>query len=69
MDRKTLNVLFVNDDDLECDCSKITLADLNISHVGFKLSDIDKFDMIYYRGKKGEKILKSQYTKTGIILT
>jgi len=69
MDRKLISTLFVGDDDLECDCKKdgFNIDDLNISAIGFRLSDIENFDMIIYKGKHGEKILRSKYTKLGII--
>lgn len=68
MDRRVMNSLFIGDDELDCDCDKVTLDDLNISHIGFSISVLDKFDFIMYEGKKGTKILKSVYTKTGKVV-
>lgn len=67
MDRRVIKTLIVNDDDLNCDCSSKTIEDISILNVGFSVSVLDSFDMIIYSGSKGAKILKSTYTKTGII--
>lgn len=63
MDRKLLNTLIVNDDDLECRKKEerekeITLDDIKLSSVGFKAADLEKFDIIVYKGKLGKKALK-----------
>ena len=68
MDRRVMNSLIIGDDELDCDCDKVTIDDLNISHIGFAISVLDKFDFIMYEGKKGTKILKSVYTKTGKVV-
>ena len=67
MDRKLIKTLILNDDDLECDCKDLNINDLNLASVGFRFSDIENFDMIVYKGKRGEKILRSKYTGLGII--
>lgn len=67
MDRKLIKTLILNDDDLECDCKDLNINDLTIASIGFRLSDVDGFDMIIYKGKRGEKILRSKYTGLGII--
>ena len=67
MDRRLIKTLIVNDDDMNCDCSTKTIEDITILNVGFSVSVLDSFDMIIYDGTKGTKILKSVYTKTGII--
>lgn len=67
MERKLVNTLFVNDDDLECDCKDVTLENLTIANVGFRLPDIEKFDMVIYKGKRGQKVLRSNCTNLGII--
>ena len=66
MDRR-IKTLLVNDGDLNCDCKDKTIEDITIANVGFSVSIIDSFDLIIYEGSKGTKILKSKYTKTGII--
>ena len=60
MDRKLLNTLIVNDNDLECrkEEKEITLNDIKLSSVGFKAADLEKFDIIVYKGKLGKKALK-----------
>lgn len=67
MDRKLIKTLILNDDDLECDCKDLNINDLTIASIGFRLSDVEGFDMIIYKGKRGEKILRSKYTGLGII--
>ena len=59
--------LIIGDAELNCDCEKLGLGDLNIGHVGFSMAVLDQFDLILYDGKKGTKILKSKYTKTVIV--
>lgn len=60
MTRKDVKVLIVDDQDLDCKKKKeeITLEDIGISNVGFLLSDLDKYDIIVYKGKLGKKILR-----------
>lgn len=60
MDRKLLNTLIVNDNDLECrkEEKEIILDDIKLSSVGFKAADLEKFDIIVYKGKLGKKALK-----------
>lgn len=60
MDRKLLNTLIINDNDLECrkEEKEITLDDIKLSSIGFKAADLEKFDIIVYKGKLGKKALK-----------
>ena len=62
MERKNLSTLIVNDDDLECRKNKeeksISLDDIKLSSVGFLMKDMEKFDLIVYKGKLGKKVLK-----------
>lgn len=62
MERRTLSTLIVNDDDLECRKGKekkeIKLEDIKLSSVGFVISDLEKFDLIIYKGKLGKKVLR-----------
>ena len=67
MERLILNTLIVNDDDLDCDCKETTLENMTIANVGFRLPDIERFDMVIYKGKRGQKILRSRYTSLGKI--
>lgn len=67
MDRRVINTLFVNDDDL--DCKKILeLKDMNLASLGFVFGDLTKYDMIVYIGKLGVKVLKSKYFKPGEVI-
>lgn len=67
MDRKIISTLIVNDNDLDCNCDSVTIENMEITNLGFILSDLDKFDLIIYEGKRGSKILRSKFTKNGII--
>lgn len=61
MDRRLMNTLIVDDNDLECDCKDLTLDNLTVKSLGFIPSDLDKFDLIIYTGKRGTKIIRSKY--------
>ena len=52
MDRRVVNMLIVNDDDLNCDCSSKTINDITIVNVGFSVGVLDKFEMVVYKGSK-----------------
>lgn len=67
MDRRMINTLFLDDEDMNCNCSQKSLEDISIIDVGFGISVLNSFSLIIYRGSKGTKILKSEYTKTGVI--
>lgn len=62
MKRKNLNTLVVNDDDLECRYGKenksIEIKDIKLTSLGFILPDLDKYDLIIYNGRLGQKILR-----------
>ena len=62
MERRMLSTLIVNDDDLECRKGKekkeIKLEDIKLSSVGFVMSDLDKFNLIVYKGRLGKKVLR-----------
>ena len=62
MERRTLSTVIVNDNDLECRKGKekkeIKLEDIKLSSVGFVMSDLEKFDLIVYKGKLGKKVLR-----------
>ena len=58
MNRKTLNTLIVDDYDLDCKKTEPTLEDIELSSLGFVLPDLEKFDLIVYKGKLGKKVLK-----------
>ncbi len=67
MDRRVIKTLFLNDDDMNCNCSQKTIEDITIVDVGLGISILNNFELIIYSGSKGTKILKSEYTKTGVI--
>lgn len=67
MDRKSIKMLIVDDEDLNCEDKKITLTDLNLLNLSFNPEDLKPFDLIVYKGKKGTKILRSRYFKSGKI--
>ena len=61
MTRLQMNTLLVNDNDLECDCKDLKLENMTVSNLSFISSDLDKFDLIIYNGKRGTKILRSKH--------
>ena len=63
MIRKQMNTLLVDDNDLECDCKDLKLENMTLQSLSFISSDLDKFDLIVYSGKRGTKILRSKYFK------
>lgn len=67
MERKSVKLLLVNDEDLNCEDKKVTLTDLKLENLTFKAEDIINFNLIVYKGKKGTKILKSDFFRTGKI--
>ena len=56
------NTLVVNDDDFECTKrgEERTLEDIVISKLSFSLFDLEKFDLIIYKGKLGIKLLRTR---------
>ena len=60
-------MLLVDDEDLNCEDKNITLTDLNLLNLSFNSEDLKPFDLIVYKGKKGTKILRSRYFKSGKI--
>lgn len=61
------STLILSDTELSCNCKELTIDDLNITHVGLNMNILDKFDLVIYSGSKGDKVLKSKFTKTGTI--
>ena len=53
-----MNTLIVDDNDLNCKCEGLTLDEINLGKVGFVNVDLNKFDLIIYKGSRGKKILK-----------
>lgn len=60
MVKKNIEYLQVSDNDLECNCIKSgEIEKLTIDSLGFTPVDLERFDLIVYKGKLGTKILKS----------
>ncbi len=58
MERKMMNTLIVGDNDLNCKCEGLTLDEINVGKLGFVNADLEKFDLIIYKGSRGKKIIK-----------
>ena len=58
MERISVLTLLVDDNDLECRKKEPTLADIKVEVLGFIASDLDKYDMIVYKGRLGTKTLR-----------
>lgn len=68
MERRVVNTLIVDDNDLDCNCEKVTLDNMTILNLGFISKDIEKFDLIVYVGKRGTKVLRSRFCNIGKIV-
>ena len=64
---KGLNLLVLSDEDMNCSTKSGTLEKMSISDIGLSMFAIQDYEMVIYEGAKGSKILKSSYTKKGII--
>lgn len=63
-----MKTLIVNDSDLNCDCEKVNIDNLTVLNLNFIWKDIEDFELIIYKGKRGTKILRSKYFETGKII-
>ncbi len=68
MDRRQIKLLVVDDEYLKCEDKKVTLTDLKLTSLDFLPKDLAEYELIVYKGKKGTKILKSNYFKIGKII-
>lgn len=68
MERRMMKTLIVNDSDLNCDCEKVNIDNLTVLNLNFIWKDIEDFELIIYKGKRGTKILRSKYFETGKII-
>lgn len=59
MTTKTVKILVVNDDDLDCTKEERTLEDITIDKVGFSVSSLSSFQIVIYKGKLGKKVLRA----------
>lgn len=62
MKRLTMNTLVINDEDLECKKKEDerTLDDITISKTNFSMFNLEKYDLIVYKGSLGIKILRAR---------
>ena len=58
MKRLSLTTLLVDDNDLDCKKKEPTLVDIRLEALGFVMSDLDKYDLIVYKGRLGTKTLR-----------
>ncbi len=58
MKRLSISALLVNDNDLDCKEKEPNLEDIKIDALGFISSDLDKYDLIVYKGRLGVKTLR-----------
>lgn len=63
-----IKTLIVGDSDLECDCEKVTIENMTILNLGFIWKDIEDYELIIYKGKRGTKILRSRYFGIGKLI-
>lgn len=68
MKKYNLKLLILNDDDMNCDSKNTDINKLKLEDIGLSMFAIQQYDLVIYEGVKGSKILKSKYTKKGIIL-
>lgn len=68
MERRMIKTLIVNDSDLSCDCEKVSLDNMTILNLNFVWKDIEDYELIIYKGKRGTKILRSKYFEQGKII-
>ena len=58
MKRLSLTTLLVDDNDLDCKKKAPPLADIRLEALAFVMSDLDKYDLIVYKGRLGTKTLR-----------
>lgn len=63
-----LKLLILNDADMNCDTKTADINKLGLEDIGLSMFAIQGYDMVIYEGTKGSKILKSKYTKKGVII-
>ena len=66
--KKQIALLVLDDNDMNCDSKEIELEKLDLNNAGLSMLVLQNYDLVVYQGSKGSKILKSKYTKKGIIL-
>ena len=68
MKKHELKLLILNDADMNCDTKTADINKLRLEDIGLSMFAIQGYDMVIYEGVKGSKILKSKYTKKGVII-
>lgn len=68
MKKYNLKLLVLNDEDMNCDSKNTDINKINLENIGLSMFAIQEYDLVIYEGVKGSKILKSKYTKKGVIL-
>lgn len=68
MNKKQITLLVLDDNDMNCDSKDLELEKLDLNNAGLSMLVLQNYDLVVYQGSKGSKILKSKYTKKGIIL-
>lgn len=63
-----LKLLILDDADMNCDTKTADINKMGIEDIGLSMFAIQNYDLVIYEGVKGSKILKSKYTKKGVIL-
>ena len=53
---------------MNCDTKTADINKLRLEDIGLSMFAIQGYDMVIYEGTKGSKILKSKYTKKGVII-
>ena len=53
---------------MNCDTKTADINKMGIEDIGLSMFAIQNYDLVIYEGVKGSKILKSKYTKKGVIL-
>ena len=53
---------------MNCDTKTADINKLGLEDIGLSMFSIQGYDMVIYEGVKGSKILKSKYTKKGVII-
>ena len=61
-------LLILNDAEMNCDTKTADINKLGLEDIGLSMFAIQGYDMVIYEGIKGSKILKSKYTKKGVII-
>lgn len=67
MNRVEPKVLILDDEDMNCNSKTKPITSIGINDIGLNSAILVKYDMVFYQGRKGCKLLKSKFTATGVI--